>query len=126
MGRAGHRAVRAERPKRIDDPLIVSGDNHVAHTTALARLLDHVLNQRFAGPSGENFGGKTGGSEAGGNDDRRSQSRTSQTLPRSASADRESPTSNRRATIQVTGPPVKLRKSCRQDAPLQHGEPSSL
>ena len=50
--------VRAERPQRIDDALIIRRDDHLAHALALLRLIHHVLNERLAGLGGENFGGK--------------------------------------------------------------------
>jgi hypothetical protein len=68
MRRRGHDAVRLKRPQGIDDPLIVGGNDGFAHQFALAHLIDHVLDERFTGAGGDNFGGEAGRPVSGGND----------------------------------------------------------
>ena len=76
-----HDASRAERTKRINDPLIVGRDDYLSHQLALAHTIDHMLHQRPAGFTGENLGGKARRTKAGGDDNRRSQSHASREPP---------------------------------------------
>src|SRR5439155_18222159 len=52
--------------------------DHVAHALALLDLIDHVLHERPTGFGGDHLPGKSGGGEAGGNHNGRSQSRPHQ------------------------------------------------
>jgi len=60
-------------PKRCGDALVVCRDNHTIDQPALFGLINHVLNQRFAGITGDNFGWETGGTKAGRYNNSRSQ-----------------------------------------------------
>jgi hypothetical protein len=68
MGRRGHHASRLKRAQRIDDPLIVRGDDCFPHQLALLHLLNHVLHEWLSGEGGENLGWESGRPVTGGND----------------------------------------------------------
>ena len=59
----------------VSNSLIIGGNDNLFDSPAFAHLIDDVLDQWPAGFVGKEFGGKTGGSIAGGNDDCRSQVR---------------------------------------------------
>ena len=72
MGR-GHDASGTKGPQGIGDSLIVNSDYNLFYFQRFTHAIDHMLDKRFAGLSGDNFGGKTGGSKSGRNDDARAQ-----------------------------------------------------
>ena len=49
VGGGGHDGGGAEGAQRIDNAMIVGGDEHLAHTAALKCLIDHMLDEGFAG-----------------------------------------------------------------------------
>ena len=53
--------------------MVVDGNDDLPDAMTAADAIDDMLNERFAGVSGENFGGETGRAQAGGNYNRRSQ-----------------------------------------------------
>jgi hypothetical protein len=73
VGGRGHDAFGPKGAQRFCDPLIIDSDYNFSYLLGLTYLIDYVLNEGFAGFCGDNFGGKTGGSEAGRNDNGRGQ-----------------------------------------------------
>jgi hypothetical protein len=100
MTRVGHHATGSKRRKRIHDAPIIGCDDYLLYKPALAHTIHDMLHERPAGFAGENLGWKARRTKAGGNNDRRSQSRASREPP--ANFKLQSKNSEDRAGCQTT------------------------